>query len=297
MPDPTERTLSWILDAVSSYFAKNGVDSPRATAEFLAARLLGCKRGELPPRHFQVMPEPILEAMRRGMKRVASGEPLQYVLGQWDFRTITLKTDRRALVPRPETEELVELVLASPSLRANPAPVLLDYGTGSGCIALAVATELPGACVVGADVSADALALAAENAGRLGLADRVRFVNTAETDLGDLFDGACFDAIVSNPPYIPSATVDRLDAKVLAHEPRLALDGGPDGMAVLRQVAEDASMLLRTGGELFFELDAETNQARAMGETLGDLGFTDIRPHADLQGAQRFLSARLSDGI
>lgn len=297
MPDPTGRTLSWILDAVSAYFAKNGVDSPRATAEFLAARLLGCKRGELPLRHSQEMPEPILEAMRRGMKRVASGEPLQYVLGQWDFRSLTLKTDRRALVPRPETEELVDLVLASPSLRANPAPVLLDYGTGTGCIALALATEMPGAIVMGIDVSADALALAGENAQRLGLTERVRFVNTAETDLADLFDGACFDAIVSNPPYIPTAAVDRLDAKVLAHEPRLALDGGPDGMDVLRQVAEEASMLLKTGGELFFELDAETDQARAMGETLADLGFAEIRPHTDLRGAQRFLSARLSDGI
>ena len=294
---PPAKTLATVLDGAGAFLAKYGVDSPRATAEFLAARLLRCKRGELPARAATALPEPILEAMRRGMRRVASGEPLQYVTGQWDFRTVTLKTDRRALVPRPETEELVSLALAHPALRAAAAPLVLDYGTGSGCIALAVAKELPAARVVAVDVSADALALARENAEALGLASRVAFVDTSERDLGDLLEPGSVDAIVSNPPYIPSAAVDRLDPKVLAHEPRLALDGGPDGMAVLRQVAEEASMLLASGGGLFLELDAESGQARPMAAYLRELGFDPVRAHRDLAGAERFLSATLSDGL
>lgn len=296
-PATPAKTLASVLDGAAAFFAKYGVDSPRATAEFLAARLLRCKRGGLPARAAAVLPEPVLEAMRRGMRRVASGEPLQYVLGQWDFRSITLKTDKRALVPRPETEELVSLVLASPPLRAAAAPLVLDYGTGSGCIALAIAAEHPAARVVGVDVSADALALARENADALGLASRVAFVDAGETDLGDVLDPGSVDVIVSNPPYIPSSAVDRLDPKVLAHEPRLALDGGPDGMAVLRQVAEEASMLLASGGGLFLELDAESGQARPMAGYLRELGFDAVRAHRDLAGAERFLSAVLSDGL
>ena len=235
--------------------------------------------------------------MRRGMRRVASGEPLQYVLGQWDFRSVTLKTDKRALVPRPETEELVSLALAHPALRAAASPLVLDCGTGSGCIALAVARELPSARVVATDVSADALALARENAEALGLASRIAFVDVSSNDLGDLLDPGSVDVIVSNPPYIPSAAVDRLDPKVLAHEPRLALDGGPDGMAVLRQVAEEASMLLASGGGLFLELDAESGQAAPMAALLRELGFDPVRSHRDLSGAERFLAATLSDGL
>lgn len=296
-PATPAKTLATVLDGAGAFLARYGVDSPRATAEFLAARLLRCKRGELPARAGLALPEPILEAMRRGMRRVAAGEPLQHVIGQWDFRTLTLKTDRRALVPRPETEELVSLALAHPALRAAASPLVLDWGTGSGCIALAIARELPAARVVATDVSADALALARENAEALGLASRVAFLDVSQNDLGDVLEPGSVDAIVANPPYIPTAAVERLDPKVLAHEPRLALDGGPDGMALLRQVAEEASMLLASGGGLFLELDAESGQARPMAAYLRELGFDAIRAHRDLAGAERFLAATLSDGL
>lgn len=296
-PATPAKTLATVLDGAGAFLARYGVDSPRATAEFLAARLLRCKRGELPARAGLALPEPILEAMRRGMRRVAAGEPLQHVIGQWDFRTLTLKTDGRALVPRPETEELVSLALAHPALRAAASPLVLDWGTGSGCIALAVAQELPAARVVATDVSADALALARENAEALGLASRVAFLDVSQTDLGDVLEPGSVDAIIANPPYIPTAAVERLDPKVLAHEPRLALDGGPDGMALLRQVAEEASMLLASGGGLFLELDAESGQARPMAAYLRELGFDAIRAHRDLAGAERFLAATLSDGL
>jgi len=300
MPDggsAPPRTLGWSLDATAAFFRGHGVDSPRATAEWLAARLLRCARGELAARRERPMPEPLLAAMGRGARRIAAGEPLQYVIGQWDFRDLTLRTDRRALIPRPETEMLVDLALSSPRLRAMEAPRVVDYGTGSGCIALALARAWPGARIVGLDVSEDALALARENAEALGLAGRVAFVNVATTPIDEIFEGGTLDAIVSNPPYIPSAAVDRLDRKVLDHEPRLALDGGPDGMAVLRQICEEASMLLAPEGELYLEVDAESGQAGPLSELLRELGFDPVRAHRDLAGHDRFLSASLSLGV
>lgn len=291
------RTLAWILDAATGYFAGLRVDSPRATAEHLAARLLGCRRSALAAASGAALSGPQLEAMRRGMKRIASGEPLQYVLGEWDFRSLTLKTDGRALIPRPETEELVSLALAAPVLKRLPAPRFLDYGTGCGCIALSIASELPAARVAAVDVSPDALSLAAENAARLGLAGRVRFIDTSKIDLADVFEPASIDVIVSNPPYIPSAAVDALDAKVLAHEPRLALDGGPDGTDVVRSLCEDASMLLASGGMIFLEIDAESNQAEKLRPLLESYGFADIAVSRDASGAGRFIFASLPEGL
>ena len=300
MPDggsAPPRTLGWSLDATAAFFRGHGVDSPRATAEWLAARLLRCARGELAARRESPLPEPLLAAMGRGARRIAAGEPLQYVIGQWDFRDLTLRTDRRALIPRPETEMLVDLALSSPRLRALEAPRVVDYGTGSGCIALALARAWPGARIVGLDVSEDALALARENAEALGLAGRVAFVNVATTPIDEIFEGGTLDAIVSNPPYIPAAAVDRLDRKVLDHEPRLALEGGPDGMAVLRQICEEASMLLAPEGELYLEVDAESGQAGPLSELLRELGIDPVRAHRDLAGRDRFLSASLSLGV
>jgi len=291
------RTLGWTLDAAAAYLARHGVDSPRATAEHLAARLLRCARAQLAARAAEPMPEPLLAAMRRGMARLAASEPLQHVIGQWDFRDFTLRTDRRALIPRPETEMLVDLALSSPRLRALEAPRLVDFGTGTGCIAFALARAWPKARVVALDVSADALALARENADLLGLADRVAFVNVADVPLDEVFEGGTVDAIVSNPPYVPSAQVDRLDAKVRDHEPRVALDGGADGMDVLRALCEDASMLLAPEGELYLEIDAESRQAEPLSALLRELGFDPVRTHRDLSGADRFLSASLSLGV
>ncbi|MGN0843642.1 MAG: peptide chain release factor N(5)-glutamine methyltransferase [Kiritimatiellia bacterium] len=295
--DSTPKTTAWILKAATAYLAANGVDAPQATAEHLMSRLFRCKRAELVRYREQVLPEPWLEAMRRGMKRLAAGEPIQYVIGQWDFRDFTLKTDARALIPRPETEQLVDLVLASAHLRSLPEPRLVDWGTGSGCIALALARAFPNAHVVALDISQDALDLARENARLLGLEKQIHFISLAEVDAADIFEPATIDAIISNPPYIPTAAVERLEPKVLAHEPRIALDGGTDGMDVLRLVSDDALMLLNPGGEIFFELDAESNQAQKMTAYLSESGYADIRIHRDDAGTQRFLSATLPEGI
>ena len=290
-------TIGEILAASIPYLEKRGIADPRLAAEHLAARLLHCKRLDLPLHANEALDEKRTDAMRRGISRLASGEPLQYVLGRWDFRDITLKTDRRALIPRPETEQLVQLLLDSDALSSTPSPRVLDYGTGCGCIALAIAHEAPTARVAATDISADALALARENADALALADRVKFIDTSELDLSDIFDAQSFEAIVSNPPYISSAACANLPASVRDHEPRTALDGGADGMDMLRTVIEDALMLLVSGGMLFLEFGSEERQALPLIRFLEEAGFEDIRIAKDLRGAERLLSARLAAGM
>ena len=296
MPDArAPKTLREVLSAGERYLAAYRVQEPRTGLEHLAARLYRCGRLDLQTRLDQIVPEPHLEALRRGLKRLASGEPVQYILGRWDFHGHTFKTDRRALIPRPETELLVDLVLGDRDLWTRPSPRILDLGTGTGCIALSLALERPQARYLATDISEEAIALARENAALLGVPDAVRFLVCG--DLSDILEPGSVDAIVSNPPYIPSAVVDTLDRSVLGFEPRIALDGGPDGMDVLNSIAEDAAMLLSDGGKLFFELDAESGQASKISSILTDLGFERPAVHRDYAGRERFVSARLAAGL
>lgn len=289
--------LGAVLQSSADFLEKRNVESPRIAAELLAARLLRCKRLDLPAKLDSTLPEKLIDAMRRGVVRVGKGEPVQYVIGQWDFRGITLKTDKRALVPRPETEELVQLLLNCKKLRAIESPRILDYGTGTGCIALSIAHEFPRAKVVGIDTSAEALELAAENAAELGLTDRVSFLNCSEVDLADVFEGGAIHALISNPPYIPTAACNRLPSNVREHEPMQALDGGPDGMDVIRAILDESVMLLASGGSVYFEISAEDNQAGAVARYMSNLGFDDIETHKDFAGAERFVTGFLADGI
>ena len=270
-------TVNEIIAASAPYLERRGVSDARLAVEHLVARLLKCKRLELPLRQDEALAENQINAMRRGVAKLATGEPVQYVLGRWDFRGITLKIDRRALIPRPETEQLVQL--------------LFDSG------ALSIADEAPNAKIAAIDTSADALALARENADALGLADKITFLNTSEFDLGDVFDAQSFEVVISNPPYISSAACDRLSPSVRDFEPRAALDGGPDGMALLRSVIEDASTLLVSGGMIFLELGAEEKQIAPISHFLESAGFEEIRASRDLRNAERFLSARLALGL
>ena len=294
-PSPiAPRPLREILAAGERFLAAHGAQEPRAGVEWLAARLYGCGRLDLRLRADEPVPGPLLEAMRRGVRRLAAGEPVQHIVGRWEFHGHPVKTDRRALIPRPETERLVDLVLEDSSLWDLPAPRIVDVGTGTGCIALSLALERPQGRYLATDASADALSLARENAV-LNRVDSVRFAEC--TDLSELLDPGSVDAIVSNPPYIPSAAVDALERSVRDFEPRLALDGGPDGMVVLRDIAEQAAMALADGGRLFLELDAESGQAPKMAVLLRDLGFEAVAAHHDYAGRERFLSARLAAGL
>lgn len=277
------KTLRELIALGDAFLAKQGVPDARVACELLAARLFKCGRLEL-YRHLDAVPEARrVDALRRGVQRVAKGEPVQYVLGQWDFRSLTLKVDRRALIPRPETEQLVELVLKSAQVRQVTKPLVVDVGTGTGCIILSLARELADGVFVGLDVSAEALALAKENAALTGLDGRVLF---AESDGCGEFDPASVDVLVSNPPYIPSQVVDGLAPHIRDHEPRLALDGGPDGLDVYRALLLDAVMVLKPGGGVFFEIGDE--QGPALRDMLEEYGFTEVAVVKDYAGRDRF---------
>ncbi len=288
------RQLTWreVVGKSAAFLASKGVPDPAVAAELLAARLLGVGRGLLAGAFDRAAEERHLAAMRRGMARLAKGEPLQYVLGEWDFRTLTLKCDRRALIPRPETEGLVSLVLEWLRGSGRPgAPLVVDVGTGTGAIVLSLAKEYVGeATFLGTDVSEDAVALARENAERCLLADRVGFA--VMDGLDDFDEPQCVDAIVSNPPYIESAVVDTLDPRVRDFEPRLALDGGPAGLDFYDRYLADALNLLKAGGAVFFEIG--DTQGEAVRRMMESYGFGDIRIAKDLSGRDRYASATLT---
>lgn len=287
-------TWTTCLSKASAFLDAKSVPDAAVAAELLMARLLKTGRGFLASALDHEVSERQLEAMRRGMARLVKGEPIQYVLGEWDFRTLTLTCDRRALIPRPETEELVTRVLRHLATR-SPAPVptspfIIDVGTGTGAIILSLAKEFAGEAVfLGTDVSEDAIALARANAVRCGLAEKVKFA--VADGLDDFDEPQSVDVIVSNPPYIESAVCETLDPRVRDFEPRLALDGGADGLAFYDRYLGDAVNLLKPGGSVFFEIGE--NQGAALRRLMSDYGFENIILEKDLAGRDRYASATL----
>ena len=281
-----------IISKSSEYLEGKKVPDARVASELLAARLLHLGRGLLAGELGKEVPEKCVEAMRRGMARLVRGEPIQYVLGEWDFRTLTLKCDRRALIPRPETEELVTRVLGYLNTEAqrHREHLVVDVGTGTGAIVLSLAKEHGGNnAFLGTDVSEDAIALAKENAERCGLAEKVKF---AVMDGLDEFDEPqCVDVIVSNPPYIESVVCETLDPRVKDFEPRLALDGGTSGLDFYDRYLSDAVNLLKPGGAVFFEIGE--NQGEAVRQLMFDCGFDGIKIEKDFAGHDRYASATL----
>ena len=276
------------------YLDAKGVPDAQVAAELLVARLLRRPRGLLAGALEADASDRYVEAMRRGMARLVKGEPLQYVLGEWDFRTLTLKCDPRALIPRPETEELVTRVLAhlrSPDFRPAGRPLIVDIGTGTGAIILSLAKEFAGeAAFLGTDVSEGAVALAKENAAACGLSDRVAFA--VMDGLDDFDEPECVDVLVSNPPYIATADCASLDPRVRDFEPRLALDGGASGLDFYDRYLGDALNVLRPGGAVFFEIGE--SQGPALRKLMADYGFADIRIEKDYAGHDRYARAVLA---
>ena len=275
-----------VIGKTAHYLEGKGVAGAQTAAELLAARLLKTGRGFLGGFALKEAPEPFLEAMRRGMARLAAGEPVQYVIGEWDFRRLTLKCDRRALIPRPETEELVSLVLKS----LKGGEVVIDVGTGTGAIVLSLAQEAPSPkLLIGTDVSEDAIALARENAERTGLGDKVELL--AMDGLEEFDEPQFVDVIVSNPPYIRSADIATLSPQVRDFEPRLALDGGENGLDFYERYLGDALNLLKPGGRVFFEIGED--QGEPVRGLMASFGFSAVEIGRDFAGHDRYASAVL----
>jgi release factor glutamine methyltransferase len=252
-------TILEVIQRSTEFLAGKGVESPRLQAELLLAQRLSCPRMELYLRSERALSPADLEALREWVRRRGQREPLQQILGSTSFCGLELAVNCHVLVPRPETELLAERAwrflqqLPARALEEGPsAPAALDFGTGSGCLAVALAVHCPAARVWAVDVSGEALELARQNAARHGVADRVVFVHG--DGFGALPPEARFDLVVSNPPYIPTAEIAGLDPEVRDHEPHLALDGGPDGLAYYRRLAAEAGDCLRPAGRLMAEL-------------------------------------------
>jgi release factor glutamine methyltransferase len=274
-------TVGEVLRASSDYLAAKGVPSPRVDAEHLIAAALGVSRLDLYLQHDRRLTEEELTACRELVRRRATREPLAYVLGEWGFRRLQLAVDRRALVPRPETEVVVERCL---TLIADlEGPEVLDVGVGSGAIALSVAGEHPGARVTAMDVSSDALSLAAENLERTGLGDRVSLL---KGDLVDGLPGGPYDLVVSNPPYVDPEEIDSLEPEVRDWEPRGALVG----RGATESVARGAVTVLRSGGWLV--LETADGKAEGVAKRLSSLGFQAVDCSPDLSGRPRVVEGQ-----
>ena len=276
-------TVRELLGRSREYLEQRGVPSPKLDAEYLLAHVLAVPRLELYLDHDRPLEAAEVDRLRELVRRRGKREPLAYVLGSWSFYGLELHCDARALVPRPETEVLVDRCLALMAESAEPS--IVDIGTGTGAIALALAARLPGAIVTAIDVSPGALALAAENAALNGLAERMELLG------GDLFApvaGRRFDLVASNPPYV--AAGNSVDPEVADFEPALAVYADDGGRAIHERLAAGAQSALQPGGHLVVEV-AE-GQAPWLAERLAGLGYAAISVTRDLRGIERVVEAQ-----
>jgi len=277
-------TVLEVLQSTTGYFRKRNIDSPRLNAEHLLAHVMGRKRIDLYLEFERRLPESELTPLRELVKRRGAGEPLQHLLGTVEFCGRIFRCDKRALVPRPETEQLVELLISRFKSEIASSR-MVDVGTGSGVIALTLAAEFPAAEIVGVDISEDALMLARENAERLNLTDRVRFLRS------NLFENVQpnFDLIVANLPYVSTEDRQKLSREVL-RDPEAALFAGPRGDELVRQLIAQAASWFRPGGILAMEIGI--GQSETLVAALAEKNYRDIFPEKDYSGVIRFLFAR-----
>jgi release factor glutamine methyltransferase len=269
---------------------KGRIDEARLTAELLMCHVLGCERINLYLEFEKILQPPEVDAYVSLIRRRLSHEPLQYITGETNFMGLKIAVDRRALIPRPETEILVEQALGYCRGRGGTPLSILDVGVGSGNIAIAVARYHPEASVVGIDVSPDALALARSNVRGHRLDRRVALV-LADVLNGPLpFPTGMFDVVLSNPPYIPSAEVGGLDPEIRLFEPTLATTDGSDGLTFYRKLSALAAALLANGGILMVETGY--NQARAVEAIFSGAGLRDTAVVKDLSGVERVVSGK-----
>ncbi|MFQ5672224.1 MAG: peptide chain release factor N(5)-glutamine methyltransferase [Nitrospinales bacterium] len=284
-----ENLLKWSIGCLT----KAGVEQPRPDSELLVAETLGCAgRHAIYLEPDRPVSASELAECRGAVERRAAREPVHYILGRREFWSLDFKVNPHVLIPRPETEILVEHVLKRLSAGPRkPAPKILDLGVGAGNIAVAVAREIPDSHVAAVDVSENALAVARQNAGTHQVAGQIRFLR------GHLFESvrttnlAPFDCIVSNPPYIDTATLERLMPEVKDFEPRLALDGGSNGLEVYENIIPQAGRFLNPRGWLILEI--ECGQADAILQLVEKTAdFEPPEVHPDYSGYPRVVAAR-----
>lgn len=284
-------TIKRVLDWTSGYLARKGDEHPRLSAEWLLAAVTGLSRVELYVNFDRPLQADELSEMHAAIERRAAGEPLQYVTGEMPFRHIVLRCERGVLIPRPETEILVDAALEGVDAAGEQDARVLEVGTGTGCVALSIASERPGARVTATDLSPRAIELARRNCEALGLEGAVEIL---ECDLASCVDPklmGTFSVLVSNPPYIPTRVLaEEVPAEVRDFEPGLALDGGADGLDVFRRLLELAPRALVPGGMLAVELfEGALEQAAELARAQGGWATVEIRE--DLTRRPRVLVA------
>jgi release factor glutamine methyltransferase len=291
----TAWTVARLLAWTREHLQKSGRDAPRLSAEILLAHAMHCERIQLFARFEQVPGEDVLGPFRELVRQAAAGHPIAYLTGTKEFFSLPHEVTPDVLIPRPETEMLVErtIDLVRKAGAGGPTPAILDLGTGSGCVAVALARHLPQARVFASDLSSAALAVARRNAARHGVAARIEF------RAGDLLgpwsgaDGqpvlAPFDLVVSNPPYVATEAVP-VEPAVREFEPATALFAGRDGLDVIRRIAAESPARLAPGGWLLLEI--AFNQAAAVRDLLAAQGFVDILTFRDGAGHERIVRAR-----
>lgn len=290
-----EWTLIKLIQWATAYFKAHQIDSPRATAEILLAHAIGAERIDLYLRYDQPLNSDELSGFKTLIKRRTSREPVAYIVGRKEFWSMDLEVNRSVLIPRPETECLVERALESLAVDSNPgSKSILELGTGSGAVILALASENSRHSYLGTDISSDALGVARRNAIRHGLGSKIRFM-VADWFAAFNAKSGSFDLIVSNPPYIRSADLRRLQPEIHVFEPVAALDGAKDGLRCLRHIIQSAYLYLKQGGALLLEMGYD--QQAPLTQIIDTCGqYEDVQFYKDYSGHDRIVSMRKRSG-
>jgi release factor glutamine methyltransferase len=282
-----------LLKVTTEHFKKKNIESSRLDAEILLAHTLGCKRIDLYVHFDRPVPPEKLAAFREVVRQRSAGKPVKYILGKCEFMSLEFTVNESVLIPRPETEVVVEAAIEKlQAMTDRPEPLVLDLGTGSGCIAVSIAVEIRNARLIATDVSSEALAVAKTNAERHGVAGRIQFL---QGDFLDAVAGAgiegLVDLVVSNPPYVSEAELPTLPPEVRLYEPKTALVAGPDGLAACKKIVPGAPAFLRPGGWLVLEMGrGQFESVRALAEAAG--GYEEISAVKDALNIDRAFLAR-----
>ena len=291
MTNSNIKTVGEVLRSSQQYCRQHNVYDADISCEHLLSCLLKCKRLDLQLKQDMELNEKYLEAMRRGIKRLAVGEPIQYIIGHWEFYGRTFKTDKRALIPRPETELLVETILKEVCIVSEELPAIVDVGTGTSCIISTLALELnKKGRFLGIDISPEALELAKENVSMHDLNDIVLLTNL---ELSDVIEPMTLDIVVANLPYITTLEYSQLPPHVKDFEPKMALEAGADGMDTITLIVEEAFAALKPHGLLFLEIGV--NQGDMTRNLLAELGYQNITVIKDLSSRDRIVRAEVGD--